>query len=225
MNQNGRWAPYFSWMRQAVARGLVGEPYAAHHACHWDHEWIRETVFDGLHHVVLYDFAIHWFDIARCLMGSRPARTVSATLTPCPGQRARPPLLGQVIVSFDNGQASFVFDACTRQTSLETACVVGTEGVLWSEGPVCGATSVRLTTARGSALAHLEGSWFPDGFAGTMGELLCAVDENRVPTNNARDNLKSLEICFAAVAAADTGKTQKVGRVRRLPRPRVTVRG
>jgi hypothetical protein len=51
-----------------------------------------------------------------------------------------------------------------------------------------------------------------------MGELLCAIEENREPSNSARENLRSLAICFAAVKAADTGKAQTPGKVRRLPR-------
>ena len=35
-----------------------------------------------------------------------------------------------------------------------------------------------------------------------MGELLRAVEEKREPMNSARNNLKSLELCFAAIASA-----------------------
>ena len=47
------------------------------------------------------------------------------------------------------------------------------------------------------------GTWFPDGFHGTMGELLRAVEEKREPENSARNNLESLALCFAAIASAD----------------------
>jgi predicted dehydrogenase len=60
------------------------------------------------------------------------------------------------------------------------------------------------------------GKWFNDGFRGAMGELLCAIEENREPSNSARDNLRSLALCFAAVKSADTGKSQIPGKIRRL---------
>ena len=34
VNQNARWAPHFSYMRQAVASGLIGEIQAVHFAVH-----------------------------------------------------------------------------------------------------------------------------------------------------------------------------------------------
>ncbi|HEY7119941.1 MAG TPA: Gfo/Idh/MocA family oxidoreductase, partial [Tepidisphaeraceae bacterium] len=46
VNQNGRWAPHFSYIRAAIARGLIGTPFAAHLAVHWDHNWIRGTPFE-----------------------------------------------------------------------------------------------------------------------------------------------------------------------------------
>jgi predicted dehydrogenase len=56
----------------------------------------------------------------------------------------------------------------------------------------------------------------PDGMGGTMGELLCAIEEGREPGHSARNNLKSLELCFAALASADSGQPVRVGDVRRL---------
>jgi len=55
-----------------------------------------------------------------------------------------------------------------------------------------------------------------------MGELLCSIEEKRVPQNNARDNLESLALCFASIVSADTGKPQKVGAIRKPPIARCT---
>ena len=38
-----------------------------------------------------------------------------------------------------------------------------------------------------------------------MGELLCAIEENREPDNSAANNLRSLEVCMAALRSADEG--------------------
>jgi len=223
VNQNGRWAPYFSYMRQAVARNLIGEVYSVHLGCHWNHEWVVGGPFDRVYHLVLYDYAIHWFDMVHCLMGDRQPKIASATLGYAPKQKAAPPLLGQVILSFEGGQASLVFDGCTPGPARETARVIGTKGMLHAEGDVCDARSITLTTPAGKAVTRLSGRWFPDGFAGTMGELLRAIEEKREPSNSARDNLKSLALCFAAVASADSGASKVIGKVRSLPVDRCRV--
>ena len=62
----------------------------------------------------------------------------------------------------------------------------------------------------------LDGVWFDDGFAGAMGELLCAIEEDREPENSARRNLPSLELCFAAVASADAGTPVVVGEAEKV---------
>ena len=76
-----------------------------------------------------------------------------------------------------------------------------------------------INTARGWATPTLRGSWFPDGFHGTMGELLCAIEEDREPINSAGENLHSLALCFAAIASATDGQPKVPGEVRQLPTP------
>jgi hypothetical protein len=66
-----------------------------------------------------------------------------------------------------------------------------------------GSDFVELERDGVSCRYELLGSWFPDGMAGTMGELLCAIDERRQPYNSARHNLRSLELTLAACASAD----------------------
>ncbi len=217
VNQNGRWAPHFSWIRHAVQRRLIGELLSIHADVHWDHTWVVGTPFEKIRDLILYDFAIHWFDMTSSLLGNRKVRRVQAFRTRAAEQRARPPMLGEVIMQFDGGQASLVFDAHVRFGAEDRTYVGGTRGSVVSTGPSLGKQTVTLYTARGYASPRLKGSWFPGGFHGTMGELLCAVEERREPSNGARDNLKSLALCFAAIASATDGRPRAPGSVRRLP--------
>jgi predicted dehydrogenase len=206
VNQNGRWAPYFSYMRHAIRAGLIGEVGSVHIAIEWDHTWTAGTAFEEIHHLVLYDFGIHWFDAA-CSFFDSAAVSVQAVAARFPGQPVKPPLLASATAAFPQGIATLVFNACNRFGPLESCTVVGTKGTLRAAGPVCAIPSVELTTAEGSARADLLGSWFPDGFRGAMGELLCAIEENREPENSAAANLNSLALCFAAMKAADEERT------------------
>ncbi len=205
VNQNGRWAPYFSYLRQAVKKGLLGEIVSVDMHVAWDHTWIEGTAFEKIHHIVLYDFAIHWFDIVMCVFGDRKPTEVFARAERVAGQKLAPPLGAHAAVRYDGGLASLVFQAHTKFDPAETTVVTGTKGTFRSSGPVSANDRITLTTEEGRADVTLEGLWFDDGFAGAMGELLCAIEDDREPENSARCNLPSLELCFAAVASADSG--------------------
>ena len=105
VNQNGRWAPHLSWMREAVRAGLIGDVQSCHISIHWDHSWIAGTPFEAIDDLILYDFAIHWFDFLTSLIGGR-ATSVFATTSRAGGQSVRPPMLAEALVAFDGGQAA-----------------------------------------------------------------------------------------------------------------------
>jgi predicted dehydrogenase len=215
VNQNGRWAPHFSYIREAVRTGIIGEVLAVHTSVHWDHTWTAGTPFEEIEDLVLYDFGIHWFDFLASLVGSRALR-VQASRSFAAGQTMKPPMLAQVLVELEGGQASLIFDAHLKYGPQDRTYVGGSQGSLTSLGPDLGNQRVELYTAAGKAVPTLEGHWFQQGFQGTMGELLCAIEEHREPLHNARHNLQSLALCFAAIAAAREGTAKRPGQVRRL---------
>lgn len=212
VNQNGRWAPHFAWMRAAVSAELIGEISSVDCALHWDHHWICGTPFEECRQLVLGDFAIHWFDIATAFFGERRARQVFAAAARSRSQRARPPFLAHACVEFDGGQATFAFNADTAFGQEDRTTIVGARGTLRSVGPSLLQQRVTLHTAEGVAAPELEGCWFSDGFHGAMAELLCAIEEDREPLNSARGNLRSLALCFSAVESAETGRVIAVPR-------------
>lgn len=216
VNQNGRWAPHFSYIRQAIDKKLIGDVLSVHLAVHWNHDWVAGTKFDAIKHLVLYDFGIHWFDIVTAFMGGRRAKRVYASVSRAKGQKAQPPLLAQAMIEYDGAQASIVFDGFAQFGPRDDTHVMGSTGSITSTGPDLARQRVTLYTKRGHGSPRLRGTWFPGGFHGAMGELLCAIDEDREPSNGARANLESLALCFAAARAADTGRAQKPGNIRTL---------
>ena len=227
VNQNGRWAPHFCYLRLAVAEGLIGDVTGVHFQVHWDHTWVKGTEFENVRHLILFDFAIHWFDMLGCLMagpgqgtdGETVARpqSVFASIARTPNQPVRPALLGQAMVQYEHAQASLVFGGHTPQGEIDSTFVTGTTGTLMSTGTELNTQCVTLHTAAGVASPRLEGRWFPDGFHGTMGELLCAIEEDREPSHSARNNLQTVSLCLAAMASADQGRPVVPGTVRQMP--------
>ena len=214
VNQNGRWAPHLAYMREAVRAGIIGNLISAHISIHWDHTWTAGTAFENVEDLVMDDFGIHWFDFVSSLIGR--AERVQASRSFAASQTMRIPMLSQAIIEFEGGQASLIFDAHLRHGPLDQTYIGGSKGSLICTGPDLAQQTVTLYTEAGKAIPKLEGRWFNDGFAGAMGELLCAIEENRSPLNNARDNLRSLELCFAAIAASRDGTAKRPGEVRRL---------
>jgi predicted dehydrogenase len=217
VNQNGRWAPHFSYMRNAISAGLIGQVCGAHLSVHWSHNWIAGTEFDKVRHIILYDFAIHWFDIVSCFMEGRSPLRVYASFTPSPAQRAKPALLAQAMIEYEGAQVSLAFDADTPYGRQDRTYIAGTQGSLSSIGPNLGNQTVTLHGKAGMFSPALEGSWFPVGFHGAMSELLCAIEEKREPSNSARNNLKGLGLCFAAVQSAEERRPVTPGSVRAIP--------
>jgi len=217
VNQNARWSPHFSYLRQALAAGLLGTLHSVHIAYHWDHSWVHGTPFERVPSLIWYDYAIHWFDLIGHLMRDRPARQVFATTASTPSQPIEQALLGQAIIKFDDAQASLVLDGHSPCGAWGTYVATGSKGILRSEGHGDDGHQPVLLTDEGEWRPQLTGKWFDDGFHGAMGELLCAIEEDRQPTNSARQNLEGLALCFAAVESAATGKPVAPGSVTALP--------
>jgi predicted dehydrogenase len=217
VNQNARWAPHFSYMRAAVRQGVIGQLQSVHFGEHWDHNWTFGTKFENVRHLILYDYAIHWFDMLTCLMQDRQPQRVYASFTRSATQQARPALLGQAVVEYEGAQASLVFDGDTRHGPLNTSFIAGTLGTLTSHGPNYNEQRVTLTIGDHRISPLLQGTWFPGGFHGTMGELLRAIEEDRPAEHAAANNLQSLALCYAAVASAEGQQPVVPGSVQRMP--------
>ena len=208
INQNGRWAPHFAYIREAVKNNLIGEVISCHTSIQWNHSWIKNTEFENIYDLILYDFGIHWFDFLTSIVGNRIIN-VFASQNKAITQTVKPPLLSQCLVQLNQGQASLIFDGFTNFGTQDRTIITGTKGTIISEGPDLGKQKVEIHTAQGKSSPKLKGSWFNDGFHGTMGELLSSIEEKRTPINNAEDNLLSLKLAFAALESSKLSKIIK----------------
>ncbi len=217
VNQNGRWAPHFAYAREAARAGLLGQIGSVDFHLAFDHSWTVGTPFEDVHHLLLYDFGVHWFDMASCFLGGQAVVSVQASVRRTAYQQARPPFLASVIIDAEHSQVRMAMNAAVRFGQTDRTLIAGSLGTLESIGPSLSRQRIVLTTADGEASPELKGTWFESGFQGAMGELLCGIEENREPGNSARNNLRTLELCFAALHSANTGRPVIPGHVRRLP--------
>lgn len=218
VNQNGRWAPHFSYMREAIHAGIIGRPVSVDFSLQWDQTWITEnSSFENIYHMVLFDFAIHWFDITASFMEGNTPKDIYASVLKYDEQQFSPPALASCIINYKQSQVRMAFNAHTTLGEEDVTTIVGTKGTLRSRGPGLNDQPImELYTEEGAVKIPLEGTWFENGFKGTMGELLCAIEEDREPQNSAENNLESLKLCFAALESANKKKIVVPGEINRV---------
>ena len=214
VNQNGRWAPHFAYAREVVRAGLLGEIGSVDFHLAFDHSWTIGTHFENIHHLLLYDFGVHWFDMASCFLRDQKLISVVASVRQSSYQKARPPFLASVIIDAEDAQVRMALNGAVRYGQADRTLIAGSHGTLQSIGPSLSQQRIVLTTEDGEASPDLKGTWFENGFQGTMGELLCAIEQRREPLNSARDNVRTLALCFAALHSADSGQPTRPGLIR-----------
>jgi predicted dehydrogenase len=206
VNQNGRWAPPWRAATLLVEEGAIGEVFAVTHLHDKAMPPLAGTHFDELDHFVLYDYDVHWIDISRCWLAGDTPVEVRATEHRTPDQppAARNAWAATVEIRYASGANVLIRTVGEARTARPGApfWVHGTEGTL--RGSVHHGSEF-LELDRDGEITRLEliGSWYPDGLAGTLGELQSAVAENREPYNSARHNLLSLELTLAACRSAE----------------------
>ena len=207
VNQNGRWAPHFSYLLHATRGGLIGNVTSADFAVYWPHDLdiANHAVFSTMADLILWDFGIHWFDvIAQVFAGAGPATSVYAQIGVRPGQVISVPTWAQVLIEFENAAATLVLRGSSRFRDQGRYRVDGDAGTILHEGAPLGGNTVEVHSSQGTDTVDLEGIWWTNGMHGTMAELMCAIEEERAPSNAARASLPGLALCFAALQSART---------------------
>lgn len=205
VNQNGRWAPPWRIATRLIAAGAVGEVISIGHRIERSYRWTIGTHFERIPHWAIYDYAVHWLDISRCWLEGKRTVEVRARDFRTPNQPAASltPWGFWIQIACDDG-TSVAIQGTGNEPVADAGqpfVVHGSEGAI--RGTINGDEYVELARSGMTTRYALEGAWFPDGFAGTMGELLLAVAEDREPENSTRHNLLPLELTLAAVRSAE----------------------
>ncbi len=204
VNQNGRWAPPWRLATLLVQRGDIGDVVGVTHLHDKPLPPIAGTPFDDVPHMLVSDYLVHWLDITRCWLAGARVRSVQATDHRTPGQPedAANPWSATVQVETTAGASALVRVVGDVATSAPSCpfWIHGTRGTI--RGSLLGGDFLELDTDGTRRTFSLTGAWFVDGFAGAMGELMCAVVEHRQPYHSARHHLGTLRLVLAARASA-----------------------
>jgi predicted dehydrogenase len=211
VNHNGRWAPPWRATTLLLRDGAIGSVVGVTHLHDKALPPLAGTPFDDVPHMLLTDYLLHWVDITRTWLadgGAGPVTSVQAVDSRVPGQpeEARNPWAATVSLATASG-ATATLRITGSNVASEPGCpfwVHGTTGTL--RGSVL-LDSDRLELDDGTRRTPVElsGAWFVDGFAAAMGELMCAVDEDREPESSAADAARSVRLVLAARDSAEHG--------------------
>jgi predicted dehydrogenase len=209
VNHNGRWAPPWRAATLLIREGAVGDVVGVTHLHDKQLPPLVGTPFDHVEHMLITDYLLHWVDISRTWLadgGAGEVVRVQAVDSRVPGQPAETlnPWSATVHLSTRAG-ATATLRITGNNVAADPGCpfwVHGTSGTL--RGSVL-LDSDRLELDDGTTREPvvLTGAWFVDGFAAAMGELMCAVAEDRLPENSAADAAESVRLVLAARQSAE----------------------
>jgi predicted dehydrogenase len=156
VNQNGRWAPHFCYMRKSIQQGLIGDLMSVVTHARFDHSWTKGTNFEYMRDLILFDYAIHWFDFLVTVMPSK-AKCVYAFDFAAKQQPINPPMLGSALIEFPDGHASLIFDGFTKFLQEDRTTAIGSKGTVESSGRDHSHQKVTIETERGQFVPELKG--------------------------------------------------------------------
>lgn len=214
VNQNMRYDPSVRATKHLIDRGTLGDVVFATidmrgipHWMPWQAElgWATLRIM-SIHHL---DCLRHWFgDPTRIFCSTRPdpRTTFKHTDGIC-----------TYILEYENGLRAVGIDDVWTGPAKE-GCpadirigyrIEGTDGLAigelgWCKDPYTSPSGLRYAKKGDTAFtdAAPPGSWFPDAFAGTMGQLLIALETGEEPAIGGRDNLRTMALVEAAYRSA-----------------------
>ena len=217
VNQNMRFDQSIRACKSLLEQGTLGEPVLATIDMRAIPHWMPWQERQGW--VTLRIMSIHHLDTFRYWFGD-PER-IYASVRPDP--RTSFPHNDGIclyILEYANGLRASSWDDVWAGPSREGAAadigirwrVEGTTGMArgtigWPSYPERTPSTLDYTTSTGPDAGRWNSPrwnevWFPDAFVGPMAELLCALEENREPSINGDDNLKTMALVDAAYRSA-----------------------
>jgi predicted dehydrogenase len=215
VNQNMRYDQSVRALKDLLTRGWLGKPVLGTIEMRAIPHWMPWS--EKLHSLSTFVMSIHHLDTFRYWFDT-PDRVLASTR---PDPRTRFPHRDGIniyILEYDNGCRASGWDDVWSGPAREGSegdiyirwRVEGTDGLArgtigWPSYPARTPSTLDFTTKQQPGYwfsPRWPEVWFPDAFAGTMAQLLCALEEGAEPEIGGRDNLETLALCEAVLASA-----------------------
>lgn len=216
VNHNMRYDQSIRALKLSLDKGYLGKPVLATIEMRARSEWQR--FFEQYGKLEIFNMGIHHIDAVRFLFGT-PDK-INAVCKPNPSvDFPHKDGISQYNMLYQKGLMVSVLDDDFAGPKPDTGCeqdiyirwrVEGTEGLAegtigWPFFPELVPSTFRITSK------HLGGewirpewktTWFPDAFAGTMGDLLIALEKKSEPSIPMADSVRTLECveaCYQSI--------------------------
>jgi predicted dehydrogenase len=227
VNQNMRFDQSIRALKTLLTRGDLGEPVLAtiemRAIPHWK-PWVADYG-----KLTLLVMSIHHLDTFRYLFGSPASVYCSARSDPRTQFEHRDGVV-LYILEYEDGLRASAWDDVWAGPAREGAAgdlyikwrVEGTDGTAqgtigWPEYPNAVPSTIRFATKKNPGVwlaPQWKEVWFPDAFAGPMGELFSAIAEGREPANSGCDNLDTMALVDACYRSLDEHRPVTLAEIR-----------
>jgi len=215
VNQNMRYDQSVRALKDILGRGWLGQPVLGTIDMRAIPHWMPWS--EGLPSLSTFIMSIHHLDTFRYWFGT-PERVLASTRPDPRTQFPHTDGINLYILEYDNGcRAASWDDVWTGPAREGTQSDIGirwrVEGVDglargtigWPSYPARTPSTLDFTTKQQPG-DWLQPRWpevrFPDAFAGTMAQLLCALEDGTEPEISGRDNVETIALCEAVFASA-----------------------
>lgn len=212
INQNMRYDQSMRALKTLLDRGYLGEPIVAQITMHARPHW--QEFLKGLDRLALANMSIHHLDVFRFLFGDPERIMVSVRHDPSIDFEHTDGM-AFYILEYSDGLRAVSIDNCYTwddhgiEWRVEGAGGIAKGTIGWPDYPEGSPSTLDFTTKRQPGYwfqPRWEERWFPQAFAGTMGQLMRAIGEGSEPELSGPDNLKTMALLEAAYLSADEGR-------------------
>lgn len=211
VNQNMREDHAMRALKTLLDRGDLGEPIVAQITMHARPHW--QGYVAGYDRVAILNMSIHHLDVFRFLFGD-PERILTSVRTDPRTDFPHTDGMAFSILEYGSGLRAIALDNCFTWADhgIEWR-VEGTEGIAkgtlgWPDYPAGSPSTINYLTRADPETWHSPRwpeQWFPQGFIGTMAQLMIALETGQEPAIGGRDNLGTMALIEAAYRSAETG--------------------
>jgi predicted dehydrogenase len=225
VNSNMRYDQSMRALKTVLQRGYLGDPVIATIDMRAIPHW--QPFLEAYDRLTLLNMSIHHIDVFRYLFGD-PERVIASVRTDPRTKFRHTDGIAMYIFEYANGMRATSLDDVwawpgegTEKDIFIRWRVEGTEGMAkgtigWPYYPVPTPSTIDFTTRRQPGywfLPRWNKVWFPDAFAGTMAQLLCAVEDDTVSEINGEDNLRTMAAVDACYLSSREGRAVTLSEV------------